>query len=85
MRLYLDLSPGLHIDATLAKKFGSHFLKEENLALQLLSLNIVPFINDMFKPSYNRYNTKLPMTLDTHLRIQGSKLYLFLDQKHGLN
>ena len=39
----------------------------------------------MFKPSFNRYNTRSQMALDIPFqkKTQDSKFYLFLDGKYG--
>ena len=70
MRLRLDLPPASHLDAAHSRKINwVPLFNEENFALQLYSLNIVPsYINHMFKPSCKRYNTKLPAGLDMPFR-----------------
>ena len=46
---------------------------------------VTSYIN-VFKPSYNRCNTRLQMALNIllHKTSKGQQLHLFLDQKYGL-
>ena len=88
---YYELIPRSHIGAAYFGKINWLTVSERvesctaTTVLKYWNGIIVSCIKDLFKPSFNRYNTRSQMTLDIHpyeKQIHDSKLYLFLDRKY---
>ena len=92
MCLCLDLPPHSHIGAIHLRKINWLPVSErvESCIVRLFFKyynGIVPsYINDMFKPSSNKYNTGSQMALDiSQQKINtGEKALIFLERKYGL-